>query len=52
LDKIAPTKIRKRSPSPYISEYEWIGRMEKHYPEIVKDQRKWDTVLAFYKRIT
>jgi len=52
LNKIAPTNIRKRSPSPYISEYERIERMEKHYPEIVNNQKKWDAVLAFYKRIS
>ena len=52
LNKIVPTEIRKKLPSPYISEDKWTGRMEKYYPEIMNDPKKWETVQAFYRWIT
>ena len=52
LNKIVPTEIRKKLPSPYISEDKWTGRMEKYYPEITNDPKKWETVQAFYRWIT
>ena len=52
LNKIIPTKIRKKLPSPYINEDEWTERMKKYYPEIVNDQKKWETVQSFYREIT
>lgn len=52
LNKIIPTEIRNRPPSPYIEENERVERMEKYYPEIIKDPKKWETVQTFYRRIT
>ena len=52
LNKIVPTEIRKKLPSPYISEDKWTERMEKYYPEITDDPKKWETVQAFYRWIT
>lgn len=52
LNKIVPTEIRKKLPSPYISEDKRIERMEKYYPEIIKDPKKRETVQVFYKWIT
>jgi hypothetical protein len=52
LNKILPTKIRKKLPSPYINEDEWTERMKKYYPEIVNDSKKWETVQSFYREIT
>jgi hypothetical protein len=49
LNKIVPTEIRKKLPSPYISEDKRIERMEKYYPEIIKDPKKRETVQVFYK---
>jgi hypothetical protein len=52
LNKIIPTKIRKKLSSPYIGKEKRIERMEKFYPEIVNDSKKRETVQAFYERIT
>jgi len=52
LNKIVPVKIREKLPSPYIGADQWIQRIEKYYPEIINDSKKWETVQAFYKRIT
>ena len=52
LNKIIPTKIRKKLSSPYIGKEKRIERMENFYPEIVNDSKKRETVQAFYERIT
>lgn len=52
LSKIIPVSKRIISPSPYISPDQWEEKMEKHYPEIVKDSWKWEILKSFYDKIS
>jgi len=52
LSKIIPASKRVISPSPYISLNQWEEKMEKHYPEIVKDNWKWEILKSFYDKIS
>lgn len=52
LNTIIPTKKRECIESPYIDIDSRIERMEKHYPEIISDEKKWDTLQSFYSKIS
>ena len=51
LNEIVSTKKRENPKSPYIDQSDRENRMQKYYPEVVKNEKKWKTIKSFYKKI-